>query len=183
MNHSTSQAMYYLAILGPPQVDKKILEFKHWMRDRFGCVVALKSPAHITLIPPFWFDEENETKLLRNTESFTSDLDEVKIQLDGFSHFGKKVLFVNVKENPALEELRDQTGSYFSDSLGDVIKIDDRPFHPHITIANRDLKPHDFEIAWEHFAHKDFRETFQTRTISLLKLIHGKWNMIGEKRW
>jgi 2'-5' RNA ligase len=66
------------------------------------------------------------------------------------------------------------------EKIGDSIKKDDRPFHPHITIANRDMKPARFEKAWEHFSNKEFTESFDTNSIFLLKLNDGKWNVIGE---
>jgi 2'-5' RNA ligase len=182
MNPSATYSMYYLAIVCPSQVDEKILRCKHWMKEQFGCIVALKSPAHITLIPPFWLEEARETKLLQTLQSFASGMDEFIIQLDGFSHFGKKVLFVHVKEHPAMEELKRQVENHFIQSF-DSIKKDDYPFHPHITIANRDLKPGDFEKAWQYFSNKVFKETFRIKTISLLKLSQGKWNVMGEKNW
>lgn len=153
------------------------------MKEQFGCVVALKSPSHITLIPPFWLDEAREMELLRTLQSFKTDIDELEIHLEGFSHFGKKILFVQVKANSALEELKKQTENHFMQSFGNIIKKDDRLFHPHITIATRDLKPQDFSKAWEYFSKKNFSATFQSRTITLLKLSPGKWNIIGEKKW
>jgi 2'-5' RNA ligase len=183
MNRSSEHNMYFLAILCPPQVDDKVLSFKHWVKEQFASVVALKSPAHITLIPPFWLEETREAELLQTLQSFTSDMEELEIQLEVFLHFGKKVLFVQVKENPSLQELQSQTENYFLQSFGGSIKKDNRPFHPHITIANRDIKPGDFGKAWQYFSKKIFKETFRTKTISLLKLISTKWIVIGEKNW
>ncbi len=183
MNDSPAHSMYFVAIVSPPPVDKKVQRYKYWMKDQFGCVVALKSPVHITLIPPFWLDERRESELLNIFQSFTSDMDELEIQLDSFSHFGKKVLFVHIKEDPVLQELQQQTEDYFLQHVGDVIKKDERPFRPHITLANRDMKPGDFEKAWHYFSEKIFHETFHSRTVSLLKLNLGKWNILGEKSW
>jgi len=175
--------MYFFAIVCPGELDKKVLSFKYWMKEQFGSVVALKSPAHITLIQPFWLEEDKEDALREFLQGFTSDMDELEIQLEDFSHFGKRILFVEVKENPSLEELKNQVENYFAISFADFIKKDDRPFHPHITIASRDLKPGDFDKAWLHFSKQTFQEKIYTRTISLLKLSGGKWNVISEKRW
>ena len=183
MNLSATHNMYFIAIVCPQELDKKILQFKYWMKEQFGSVVALKSPAHITFIQPFWMEEDKEEELKKVLLAFTSDMDELEILLEGFSHFGKRVLFVRVHENPSLEELKNQAEDHFARSFGDLIQKDDRPFHPHITIANRDLKPGDFEKARQHFSNKIFKEKFHSKTISLLKLIEGKWNVIGEKRW
>ncbi|HEY6506286.1 MAG TPA: hypothetical protein VIZ28_20055, partial [Chitinophagaceae bacterium] len=52
MNHFATHKMYYVALLCSPETDGKVQQFKYWMRERFGCTAALRSPAHITLIPP-----------------------------------------------------------------------------------------------------------------------------------
>lgn len=175
--------MYYLALICPPEVNKQVEQYKHWMKDQFGCAVALKSPAHITLIPPFWLAETRETELINTVLSFTSHLPDLEMQLDNFDHFGKKVLTIGVKENPALVEIKKQVEWHFTRAFEDVIRSGNRPFHPHITIANRDMKPSDFEKAWEHFSNKTFQVSFGTRTISLLKLNAAKWNTIADKNW
>lgn len=175
--------MYFVAIMCPPETDKNVRQFKNWMKEQFGSVVALRSPAHITIIPPFWLELNNEEKLLESLEAFASDGNELHIQLDGFSSFGKRVLFIRVLENPAMEEIKDQAVQHFAKSFGDLVRKDERPFHPHITIANRDLKPGDFEKAWLHFKGKNYKENFSSKTISLLKLTEGYWKLIAEKRW
>src|SRR5689334_4766293 len=113
MNHQAAHSMYYVAVLCPPEIDKKILEYKRWMKERFGCVVALKSPAHITLIPPFWLEEEKEGILQETCTSFTCELPELTIGIQGFSHFSKKVLYAVVTGNPAIEELKKQVEVHF----------------------------------------------------------------------
>ena len=183
MNQSVTHCMYYIAIACPREVDDKVMVFKKWMKEQFGSVVALKSPAHITLIPPAWINISKETEMLQRFQSFSRDGEELCIRLDGFSHFGKRVLFIRVNENPALQQLQRQTEKHFFQYFEDVLKKDTRPFHPHITIANRDMKPGDFEKAWQYFSEKKFNEAFSAKAISLFKLIQGKWNIIGEKSY
>lgn len=183
MNQPTAHNMYFIAILCPSYIDDKILRFKQWMKEQFGCVVALKSPSHITLIPPFWLDIEQEPQLIQILNAFNSDLGSLEIQLKGFSHFGKRVLFVQVVNNAGLQELKIQVESHFVASFSDSIKPDDRSFQPHVTIATRDIKPSDFMLAWDHFMNKNFDETFSAITISLLKLHPGRWNILSERNW
>lgn len=171
-----------MALVCQPPLNKKILRYKLWMRDQFGCVVAMKSPAHITLIPPFWLPDSEEEKLLDALQSFTSTIGELMIPLNGFSHFRKRVLFVAVDASPELEQLKKQAEDHFI-KIFPAIKKDTRPFHPHITIANRDMKPSHFEKAWEYFSGKKFVEGFSTRTISLLIHSGGKWNVLSEREW
>ncbi len=172
--------MFYVAVLCPPEIDKKIQAYKLWMRDRFGCTVALKSPAHITLIPPFWLENEKEQQLIETIHSFKTGIDPFTITLKDFSHFSNRVLFISVEENHQLGSLRKATENHFFLSFHEVTKPDDRPYHPHITIANRDIKPGDFNKAWHHFKQISFKEQFKASAISLLKLSAGKWNVIAE---
>ena len=183
MEHSAPHNMYFVAILCSQPVNEKVMLFKNRMKEQFGCVVALKSPAHITLVPPFWLAEAKEVLLLQAMQSFGSTMDGLEIELDGFSHFGKRVLFAAVKDNPDLNELKSEVQGHFIRSFGTSIQKDDRPFHPHVTIANRDLKPSDFEKAWQHFNAREFHEAFFTNSIYLLKLRSGRWEVIGEKQW
>ena len=113
-----------------------------------------------------FFVDEREKALVDTLQLFSSDIDTLKIHLNGFSHFGKRVLFVKVNENPALEEVKKQVENHFSKVFNDVFKKGDRTFHPHVTIANRDIKPSDFLTAWEYFSKSS-----------------GQWNIIGEKTW
>ncbi len=177
MEIPVTHAMYFVAIMCPPGLDQYVRQFKYLMREQFGCVVALRSPAHITIIPPFWLDLNEERKLQETLQAFRSDSNELIIQLDGFSSFGKRVLFIRVLENPELEEIKKQAEQHFARGK------DDRPFHPHISIASRDLKPGDFEKAWLHFSNKNCKENFSSKSISLLKLTEGNWKVISEKRW
>ena len=176
-------SMYYVAILCPPAIESKVQQYKLWMRDRYGCTVALKSPAHLTLIAPFWLVNTSEQLLIERLQSTQTDLPPVEIQLQGFSHFSNRVLFITVKENHPLNRLCKEVGDHFIQAFPGIIKSDDRPFHPHITIANRDMKPGDFDEVWQHFAKEELEENFHSNTLSLLKLTAGKWTLLAEKKY
>ncbi len=176
-------SMYYVAVLCPPAIDDKVQKHKLWMRDHFSCTVALKSAAHITLISPFWLKNESEQLLINTLQSFQTDKLPVEIQLRNFSHFSDRVISVAVDENQQLAVLHKETEDHFIQSFYGIIKPDGRPFHPHVTIANRDVKPGDFIKAWEHFGKEKFAESFQATAVSLLKLEQEKWNLLAEKQF
>ncbi|MEJ8818982.1 2'-5' RNA ligase family protein [Lacibacter sp. H407] len=181
MNNSATHSMYFLAVLCPASIDEKVQAYKLWMRDRFGCTVALKSAAHITLIPPFWMETNSEELLFETLTQFQTTIPAFQIQLKGFSHFSNRVLFVAVNENHQLGSLRKAVEDHFIQPFHGIIKPDDRAFHPHVTIANRDIKPGDFIKAWDHFKRLSFDEDFEATAVSLLKLSPGKWNVISEQ--
>ena len=176
-----SHSMYFAAIVCPGRINEKILLFKNRMKAQFGYAVALKSPAHITLVPPFWLENERENELLLTLGAFSTDPGPFDIRLEGFDHFRKRVLFIAVMENPALNRLKELVETHFHSAFPGNINKDDRLFHPHVTIANRDMQLTHFEKAWEYFSKTDYAETFAAGAISLLKLVEGKWVVIGEK--
>src|SRR5712675_1076385 len=100
MDKSATHRMYFAAIVCGPELEAKIVQFKYRMRDLYNCVVALRSPAHITLVPPFWFDEKDEQKLMEGLQKFRSTTGKLQVGLDGFDHFVRRVLFMKVDINP-----------------------------------------------------------------------------------
>lgn len=180
MSEKATHCMYYIAIVCPAAINEKVLQHKLWMQQHFGCNVALKSPAHITLVAPFYFEEAKETQLKEALQLFSFQESPVTIELNGFSHFGKRVIFIQVNNNPILEILGKQLNIHLHHLLPDTIKEESRPFNPHVTIANRDVKPSVFEKAWKYFSEKRFEEIFDTNTVSILKLTEGKWHVISE---
>jgi len=173
--------MYFLAVVCPQETDKIVLSYKHWMRDRFGCTAALKSPAHITLVAPFWLSETDEPQLLDALEKFNSRQQAFPVTLSNFSHFGNKVLFVHVEANEQLALLQGEVESYFRHQFPHAIKSDNRPFHPHVTIATRDMSPAAFRDAWLRFSRETYNSTFRVSSLTLLKLSPGKWNILAGK--
>lgn len=173
--------MYYIAVLCPPEINEKILQYKQWMKTYFGCVIALRSPAHITLIPPFWANDELEKTMIRFLNEFTIDVIP-EIDLEGFDHFGRRVLFVNVNENPDLEEIHERLETGLITELPGLLKPDTRPFHPHVTIATRDMSPEAFEKAWDYFSPKKVQWNFPGNHLALLRLGKEKWEIIFQKQ-
>lgn len=175
--------MYYAAVLCPENINEKIREYKNWMKSQFGCTVALKSPAHITLLPPFWFENDREAELLMALHSFWTELEPFEIRLSGFDHFSQRVLFVSAARNEALKMLKQEMELHFSHLFPGVIEKDLRPFHPHVTIASRDMQRSHFEKAWAYFSKKEFSERFVTDSVALMKLSEGKWKVAGKRVW
>jgi 2'-5' RNA ligase len=183
MNNKVPHGMYYVAIVCPDNLNNKIKGFKLWMQEKFGCKVALKSPAHITIIPPFWFDINKEIIILQAISSFQSSVESIEVELTNFGHFTKRVLYISIKPNVHLERLKHEIEDHLIALPGNVIKKETKPFIPHITIANRDVKPPDFDKAWAHFMNRKFEAIFETQQISILKLSEGKWSAISVQNW
>lgn len=171
------ESMYFVAVVLPKHLDEKIFRYKKWMQEKYGCKVGLKSPAHITLVPPFWTKDENESGLKKDLTTIASTVAPFVIVTNNFSAFKSRTLFVATKENKALNELK-RTTDYLFQSRDYNIKKENRPFHPHITVATRDLQKAAFAEAWPQFQNKVFEEAFEANGLSLLKHNGRIWEVI-----
>jgi 2'-5' RNA ligase len=169
------RSMYYITLLCPPEIDEPIGAHKEMMRENFGCVVAAKSPAHLTLIAPFFLSDGKYRELLERMAAFESIVSEVEVNVEGYNHFGERVIFADVHVNDNMVAMQEQLENYLRNGGFPFIKEAKKPFHPHITIATRDLKDTDFVAAWANFEGKQISSSFTTNTFHLMKLVDERW--------
>lgn len=170
--------MYFIALVVPEELNRLVLVFKEYMREHYGCKAALRSPAHITIIPPFWMDEELEVHLAEKINEVAKDLDPFFLQHNGFSSFPSKTIFIGVKSNALLDQLHKEVNSFFRSHPDFRMKFDDRPFHPHVTVATRDLTKRSYQEAWQYFKEKKFQKEWMCSSISLLALSETGWETL-----
>jgi 2'-5' RNA ligase len=106
--------MYFIAIVLPGELNKKVLRWKNFMHEKFGCTVGLKSPAHITLIPPFWMHEEREQRLTADIDNVSSYAQPFTIATKNFSAFKPGTIYVDVVVNEKLRSLKAAIDTFFS---------------------------------------------------------------------
>lgn len=163
-------ALYFVAILPPSSISREIQLLKEHIRDTYLSKAALNSPPHITLHMPFQWKEAKEEKLLSAFKQFAAGKSEVKIQLNGFSCFAPRVIYINVLESEPLRLLQSELHRFCKTELNLFnAQYRDMPFHPHVTLAFRDLKKDKFENAWNEFRDKKFSGEFITNKVTLLK--------------
>jgi 2'-5' RNA ligase len=170
--------MYFIALVAPKEIKEEVLKWKNFMKDRFECSVALRSPAHITLIPPFWMDEALENKLQNTINGFSQQQIPFVINLKNFAAFKPRVIFVDVIANWSLQALYTQLQQFLINATIFPIEKEDRPFHPHVTIATRDLYKKSFHEAWEIFKEKKYEASWPANSISLLRHNQKNWDVI-----
>jgi len=169
--------MYFIALVAPQEIDGAILKWKQFMKEQFGCVVALRSPAHITLIPPFWGDEILEKKLQDAIGTFSQKQIPFKINLKDFAAFRPRVIYVDVLPDQSLQVLHLQLKKFLTGSNLFPIQ-DEHPFHPHVTIATRDLHKKAFYEAWKIFKKENYKASCRIKEISLLKHNQKNWDVL-----
>jgi 2'-5' RNA ligase len=149
------------------------------MRDRFQCKVALKSPAHITLIPPFQMAIDDAPAMKAFLQPFAAAQPSFSIHLKNFAAFKPRVIYVNVLPGEPLNTLQSALETTMLQSNRFQIKKEERPYHPHVTIANRDLHKEDFPTAWQHFQQIKYEASFTADAISLLRHNGQLWEIAG----
>jgi len=170
--------MYFVAIVAPGDIDQQVLKWKNYFKEHFKCTAALKSPAHITLIPPFWMNDEAEINLINSIIEFCAAKNKFEIMLKDFSAFKPKVIFIDVVKNEMLNELHTSFNDFILKQNKFPVKKDDRPFHPHVTLATRDLYKKAFREAWEIFSEKKYEVKWLVNGISLLRHNKKNWDVI-----
>ena len=153
------------------------------MLERFDCKVGLKSPAHITMVPPFWMEVEKEEVLFKDVHDLCCNNHPFVLNTINFSAFKPRTIFIDLKMGQKLIELKTKTDNFFRNNLKYQIKIDDRPFHPHITIATRDLHKKTFHEAWPLFENKKFLEEWTVEGLSVLRHNKKNWDVINTSRF
>ncbi len=104
------------------------------------------------------------------------------IQLKDFGAFENKrnpVVFVQPVVTKELQALQQQLIANFSSVFPGNIHPTDLDFHPHMTIAYRDLSPEMFQQAWNEYKHKSLDEAFEVDAVYLLQHDSKKWNIIS----
>jgi 2'-5' RNA ligase len=173
-------AKYFIAIVPTGNLFDEIETLKKTISNKYATKGALLSPAHITLHMPFEFDENKEQKLIKclSDFSFESCFD---IELKNLDCFAPRVVFVNVEKTEELNALQKQLVSHLKKNLNIFNQADDmRGFHPHITIAYRDLKKPVFYQIWDEYQNKSFEKTFTCQSFWLLKKDKKQWKLLQE---
>jgi 2'-5' RNA ligase len=172
---------YFIASIPPPPIFEQGVSLKRYFRDVYQSRASLNSPPHVTLHMPFEWPTKSEDVLVDSLAKFLHTQKPVDVHLAGFGCFPPRVIYVNVVASAELSMLQKQT-TQFSRQRLNLFNADyrDLPFHPHLTVAFRDLKKSAFEAAWREFKDKAFDGSYSTKQISLLKRIDGFWQPIHD---
>lgn len=163
-----TEARYFLAIIPPSSLAEEIMDVKKLFVEKYNSKAALRSPAHLTLHMPFLWKERNEDKLIQKLERAV-DFEPFKLKLNGFGAFPPRTIFIQNEHSEALMTFEEQLTAFTKCELKLLNSTHNRGFHPHITVAFRDLKPPRFEQAWQEFEHKPFHAEFTVNSFWLLK--------------
>ena len=171
---------YFIAIVPPEPVFSEIEKVKREISQKYNNKSSLRSPAHITLHMPFEMKEEKEGSLIEKISSFKFS-SPFSVQLKDYSCFEPKVIFIDVIKNVTLNTLQKELVFHVKSNLNIFNQYEDkRAYHPHVTIAFRDLKKSDFYLANEEYKTKSFTAEFKVNSFFLLKHTGKIWLPLKE---
>ncbi len=168
-NHS-----YFIAITLPEPLHSEIESIKKNISEEYGTKSVLRSPSHITIVPPFFWGNEVELMNLMNEFKYPS----FGIDLNGYAAFEIGVIYIDVLENERITQLHQQFNAQFFEKYPQLKKKYPFPFHPHITVGNRDWKWVEFKRCWDDIKDQPFVGSFGFTQLSLLKNVNGLWKVI-----
>lgn len=172
------QPLWFIAILPPEAVAQKIKDIQQEIADRYGPRRILKMPAHITMEPPFRYEDNGEIRLADRLAPFFSERETFRLQLRNFGTFRQDVVFIEVSPSLPLLELHAQLSDFLR---GQTAIVKKEPWHggytPHVTVANRDVTPEAHERIWREFNTRKFYAEFQVSEIVLLRHDDKLWHV------
>jgi 2'-5' RNA ligase len=170
--------LYLIALMPPDEISQQITLIKKDFCEKYSSTHALKSPAHITLQMPFSRSEEDEKIISGFLSGFSKPIQAFKIELSGFGHFEKRVIFIDIKSNDALHQLYSNLQKDLLSNKIIIEKEQSHHFHPHITVAHRDLIGENFSKAWNAYKNAMFEDSFEAGKIFLLKHNFKFWEVL-----
>jgi 2'-5' RNA ligase len=163
---------YLIAIIPPEPIAGEIYKLKEYFRDHYQSKASLNSPAHITMHMPFDWDETKEQQLFEALPL----VQPFDVELRNFGCFEPRVIFIDVVKTEALSSSQARLHEFCKARFNLFnANYQDHPFHPHVTIAFRDLKRELFASAWDEFKVKSYYSRFECTRLSLLKHDGKNW--------
>ena len=172
--------LYFIALAATGDLAEKIRLIRVHCSEKYRSKKALRSPPHITLIPPFKQEASIEAVIEKKLTPFFRKYSPFVIDLNGFGRFDNRVIFIKPEKNPYLQKLEEELRNFLSEEFSFIEPKPARAFNPHVTIASGDLSKKNFHPAWQEFENMTFHEMWSVSSAHLLKHDGKKWNPVIE---
>lgn len=173
-----SDRLYFVALVPQDPLFAAIEELKKDIFLHYGEEHALSAPAHLTLMPPFSFEEERIKQVYKALQEIAAAYRPFTILLRGFKFFEPRVMFVHVLQNRSLRYLEPIVWKKLTADFPAVEwKVHTR-FHPHIAVASKMHQEATFFRMQKDFATKPFHGTFPVNDMAILRWEEDHWRVI-----
>lgn len=186
-NKNFPQQTHFLGVLIPEDITLTLEDCRRYMNEAYGCKSGYGTPIHITLVPPFHLPEEYTTAGL--VQAIEKDVLPQAAQLkfnahiDNFDAFGDRTIFAKVIQDEKWTVLRDKVLAAVLKAAPGCTKKDQRPFQPHLTVANRDIPAGVSTAALEVMSELNLVEDFPVNNITIFERKGGKWEAVWSREF
>jgi 2'-5' RNA ligase len=162
----------------PEPYHSEINFIKNAVAEKFRCLHALKTPPHITILPPFHMDQSHLAGFNMELEKMLTVEDSFYIHITGFGFFTTNhVAFLDVELSTQLKEIKFGVMKVLKNYL--IVK--DQKFHPHITIAHRDVEPAQFRLLKSYLeSMPEYVARIPIRDFILFKHYQRSWTPVSQ---
>ncbi len=178
-NKNFPQQTHFLGVLIPEDITLTLEDCRRYMNEAYGCKSGYGTPIHVTLVPPFHLPEEYTTADLVQAieKDILPESDKLKFDahIDNFDAFGDRTIFAKVIRDEKWTALRDKVLAAVLKAAPGCTKKDQRPFQPHLTVANRDIPAGVSADALEVMNELNLVEDFPVDNITIFERKGGKW--------
>ncbi|MDJ0735990.1 MAG: 2'-5' RNA ligase family protein [Nostocaceae cyanobacterium] len=174
-------SLYFVALLPPKDIQDHANQIKQYFADNYASKHAQKSPPHVTVQPPFEWEDDNLSALEACLQEFTTGQNAIPVILKGFGAFIPRVIYIHVEKTKELLSLQANLMAHMETKLGIVDPVSQtRPFAPHMTVAFKDLTRKNFKLAWHEFKHRELYFEFTAISLTLLRHNGRQWDIQSE---
>ena len=174
-------SLYLTAILPTPHLSEEIDDIRKELSERYQIFAALKPPVHITLYRPVSISQEFESHLIKLLQPVGYEHCPFTLNLLNFGSFNIQTIFISAEKNSLLSDLQKDVSAVFNKNKIDPKEVKgNTTFHPHITVAYRDIPPEKFPLIWDELKNRKFKRSFIVDRFTLLKHDGKKWQPLKE---
>lgn len=171
-----------IAIVPPEPVFTDIRKEQEYIARTWGPSHALRTPPHITIIPPVALSSAQTGWLSGMAYAIASHGKAFTLKLYDYDFFRPRVVFVRPIVSPELQELHDLWRQALIARMPHILdKYPDRPYHPHMTLAHKDVHGRQFEAMRRYYSAKTYRTEFIADHFCILTYQGDGW--IVERRY
>lgn len=174
-----NRSLYFVAVIPPEPLREQVTKIKLEFAEKYQSRHGLKSPPHITIIPPFTAPVQNENEIIDLLESYIQDQESFEIKVKGYGAFKPRVIFLDIEDKSALVAIEKGLADQFNAFTWYERRIS-KLFNPHLTLAHRDLSPQMFRKAWNKYKLESYKASFTVNRLYLLKHNGKFWDIHNE---
>jgi 2'-5' RNA ligase len=176
------QNLKLIALVPPEPIFSEIRKEQIHIADTWGPKHALRTPPHLTIIPPLSLTSSEIGWLFGMAGALAGTFYPFEMRLKDYNSFKPRVVFIQPVVPKELHDLFEIWHQALMVKMPHVLdRYPERPYHPHVTLAHKDVTHPQFDKIWNYYSGKQFRTTFKVDHFCILSYHEHGWEV--EKRY